>query len=88
MLSEQPLLYIIFVFHLYGNSVDVDFLYSHWHYDTKIETLRSMIRKMVHKRICALLEAIFCGFFNVHPDVTEVNSEKWRKWVCPGLGLL
>lgn len=80
-LDEQPVLYMILIFHLYGVTVDIPFIYSDWDYGDDGNQLKRNLKEVIRQRTCILLEAIFRGMFNIRPEMEVSVERKWRCWV-------
>ncbi|KAL5331922.1 hypothetical protein ACEPPN_001462 [Leptodophora sp. 'Broadleaf-Isolate-01'] len=79
ILTEKPLLCMIFVFSLYRSSIDVPFMYLDWRYGVRLDAMKDNLRLIVHLRLCALLELIFRAQFNLSPMARGVDTDTHRR---------
>lgn len=80
ILDEQPLLFLIFLFHLYGSSLDLALVYWDWRHGYAIDQMKLKFRKVVRFHLAALLELIFRGLLNVSAN-NLIGDSSGREWV-------
>ena len=81
ILTEKPLLCVLFVFSLYRSSIDVPFIYSEWKYNDRLNRLKEDLQELIRLRLCELLELVFRAHFNLARTQLVVNTETYRTWV-------
>jgi len=80
VLQEQPLLYAIFIYGPFPQTIHLQYLYSS---EVEWNDTGKQVRELINYRVPRILDLIFRGMFNMPQANNQFQffTEKGRKWV-------